>query len=356
MYNTNEVLGVDPQCNKLAFKPSAHNSKVFDIRNKNGPLGWSPTVMTNFCPLPPNGKKGEELRGIVSYPTRVGGGTFSKLKLVFTDETAGDVIKMCLKTLEAWKDAYDPVRKSMWYQTTFGLLDGTQVHLATGAIVNPEIYNSYVFPGVDRYNAPSETFFNALYGDEENAPWYETVGIPVASPGAYNENDINSAVLVFRGEDGKHIKTKLGQDCPSIPNSGVPLTDVDTIRKIEQSKWYKESRWQCKTAIQLRSLEWKISTDSTSGDRVLYPIFHLKTNGSIVFQRTEYTLPEGVVPVEQRAAVLNAALFEGMEAPPVKKRKRVNPVTDKRKKGVSLEGDFEQEILLGSDIEGENSQ
>lgn len=361
MDTSSNVLDVELQSNRLSFKASKNKSTVFDVRLKEGPLGNIPTVMTGFCSLPVNGKKTDDIRGIATYQTRHNK-KFSTLKLELTDETAGDVIKLCKNTLSAWREAYNPLRRSSWYQTTFSLGDGTKVHHATRGIDDPELFADYVFHVPTNYESPSSTFFKAMYGDEVNAPWYYTFSIPTAKEGSMNEDRINSAVLVFRSEDGKSIKAKVGTDCPAIPTTGVPLTDTDTIRQILQSSWYRDSRWKCKTSVQLTALEWKVDTDIVTSERVLYPIFHLKTAGSILLKRTIYELPEGVVPYESRALILNDALFDGVEAPAVKKRKRTtekskakdNSSTGSAKKTVYPE--FEKETLSDTDIEGDAVQ
>lgn len=353
---TSNVLSHSVQTAKLSFKTSKNRNTLFDVKVKDGPMGSRPTVMTGLCQLSPNGKSEDGLRGIASFKARHNSDMFSSLKLRLTNGTAGDVIKMCESALDAWTLAHDPVRQSSWYQSQFGLADGTKVHLATGAMANPDLYAGYAFEGNASYNSPKSTFFDVMYGDEEDTVWYHSFGIPTAKGGDWNETAVNSAVLVFRGEDGKAIKHKLGEDCPAIPTTGVPLTDLDTIRRIEQSSWFKDSRWNCKTAIQLSGLEWKLERDITSGELVLCPIFHLKVAGSILYMKTTYALPEGVVPIDERMSIMDAALFEGIEAPTIsKKRKRSKNITKvSTKKGTVVDPDFSQDILLDDDIEGES--
>ena len=351
---SSNALDVTTQTANLSFKQASHNNRVFNVSNKNGPLGSTPTVLTDFCNMPPNGKKTDDIRGISTFKGRLGE-SFSTIKLTLTDDTAGDVIDVCRHAMAAWKKEYNPIHKSAWYQKTFGLSDGTKVHLATGGIENTELFNNYVFEGNESYNAPASTFFKAMYGDAQDAPWYYSFGVPTAKEGAWNYDAVSEAVLVLRDENGKPVKAKLGDGGVTMPPTGIPLTDTETIKTVLQSKWYKESRWQCRVAVQLRSIEWKLERDVVTQERVLYPVFHMKTTGSMIFKKSLYVLPEGVVPVEQRSAVLNAALFAGMDEPS-KKRKRTN--TPKSKPKVTMPVVFAQEVMppSESDIEGSEDE
>lgn len=341
------VKSIESQLETIKFVPRKDDPTVFDIVNKHGALGASPTIITGFCELAPNGKKNEELRGIATYQAK-GKAKFSTLKIALTDSTSGKVINACKSLLSTWREVHNPLKKSHWYQTTFGFEDGTKVYSGTGGIENPDQFGEYIFEGANAYEAPSFTFFNALYGDEEDAPWYQTLSIPSATPGSKNEEAINSAVLVLLGEDGKRIKAKLGTDCPLIPTTGVPLTDTDTIRKIEQSEWFKASRWLCKTFVQIRTIEWKKIQNAGGGDFVLVPVFKMRVSGNIVFKQTPHVLPEGVIPYDERAAIMNAMLFEGLEEPVQKKRKRSSV-----SKPLKIVVPKDKGELSESDIEGE---
>ena len=342
-----DALSVDRQTADLTFRKK-DNCTLFYVVNRNGPLGSTPTVMTGYCDMPINGSKKSNLRGIVPFKGR-NGSDFSKLKLALTDSTAKDVLEMCRRALSAWRDQYSPVIKSHWYQDLFGFADGTQVHLGTAGIENPEFYRTVEFSGASTFEAPSRTFYNAIYGDREDAPWYVSLDIPNAKETDWKYETLSSSYLVLRGEDGKPIKAKLGDGGLSIPSAGVPLLDVDTLNKVCQSKWFQESRWKCKTSLQLQSIEWRTNTDASSKKLVVYPVFKLRIYGSILMKRFPYVLPEGVVPKDQRLQVLNSALFDDVEQPAAKKRKR-STVKPKPK---SQEIQFTQEILPESDIEGE---
>ena len=352
--DTSNILGSTVQTQKLYFDTPKPGEKknVFKVRIKNGVLGNIPSVMSGDCSIIANGLKSDDTRGVATFKGYKG--YFSTVKVGLSDDCAGDVLELCRTVLGAWKESYPPITRSSWYQNHFGFSDGTQVHLGTGAIDNPDLYANYSFS--NQYEGPTHSFFNAMYGDEENGKWYTAITIPTLTEGAWNEEDVRASNLIFRGEDGKSIKTKLGQDCPTIPASGIPLHDTDTIKAIEQSKWFKETRWTCKTVVQLKSITWITDIDVTSNNKVMYPVFSFSTYGNILFKRSPYVLPEGVIPQEQRMAIFNAALFEGVDAPPTKKRKRTN--VDKRKsKPTDSVGDddvdYETEMLLASDIEGD---
>lgn len=344
------LFKADVQSEGMFFKQGT-SPRSFNVRIKEGPLGAIPTVLCEGASMPINGKKEDGIRGIVSYKSR-DKGYFSKLKLTCTDQTSGEVIKLCKNALDAWKTAFNPTTKSMWYQKTFGLTDGTKVKFATDAILNPEIYGSYTFEGPESYDAPVNTFFKALYGDEENAPWYTQVDIQNAKEGESAFDIVSTSRLMFRDENGKVLKHKLGSGAPSIPASGLLLTREEDVRAVLMSQWYKDQRWKCRAFIQLRGIDWRTSRDASSGDLVLYPIFKLRTTGSIVFQRTVYELPEGVIPEDQRASLLNNAVLDGMDSGPAPKKRKRSPVVPK-KNAVKVSADFEQEIMSNSDIEGD---
>ena len=342
---------IDSQLDNIKFIGKKDDPKVFDIVNKHGALGAFPTIITGFCELGPNGKKHDGLRGIATYPTK-GGAKFSTLKIVLTDSTANKVIDACKRILSTWREVNNPIKKSHWYQTTFGFEDGTKVYEGTGGIEDPEQFGGSDFDGCNMYESPSHTFFNALYGDEEDAPWYQSLTIPTCKPGDKNEDTINSAVLVLLGQDGKRISTKVGSDCPLIPTTGVPLTDTDKIRQIEQSEWFKDSRWLCKTFVQIRSIEWKKMPLAGSGVYVLVPVFKMRVSGNIVFKQSKYVLPDGVIPYDERAAIMNSILFEGLEEPTKKKRKR----TSSSKPALKIIIPKDPEYVSASDIEGEEEE
>lgn len=345
------VLTVEAQCSRLGFSASTRSPNVFNVRNKNGPLGSVPTVFTGFCDLPPNGKKESNIRGINTFIGR-GDIPFSKLKLSITEDNSPDVINMCRKALEAWNVSYSPVKRSNWYQTQFKLGDGTKVHLATGALENPALYLEYKFDGPDTYNSPSSSFANALYGPESDVPWYVSASIPVLKEGSFNEKSVRNSCLTLYDENMKRIKTKSSDGSFVYSSTGIPLTDTAALSKLATSTFFQGSRWKCKVALQLSSIEWKTSIDINNGARVIYPVFSLRTVGSVVMMKSEYVLPEGVIPLDQRDAILDAALFAGLE-PPSKKRKRTITPGVKKKMADDVSEDFEQEIIVDSDIEGE---
>lgn len=348
-----DVFSVEKQCSGMIFTASESLRTKFYIKSKRSPTGSTPMVCTGFCELPPNGKKDNQVRGVAVMEGK-GGVPFARLKMKFTKETAGDVIDMCKHALREWNLQNNPTRRSVWYQSLFGLEDGTKVFSATSAIGNPEAYAEFAFAGREEWDAPSKTFSGALFGDDEDAAWYVSLGIAKARPGAYNEAECNSARLYLLDDNGKTFKAKKkgsnfleGAGKWSYPSDGILLTDLREVAKLQSWEPYTSNRWSAKCMVQLRSIEWKCTLDMVSNARVIYPVFNLQTYGSIILKKTVYTLPEGMVPMEQRMALMDAVLFEGLDIPSSsKKRKRLS--------AKKTEDKADRDTLPDSDLEGED--
>jgi len=348
-----DAMSVDAQTAKLEFKPSTNNPNVFIPRNVGGTLGSIPTVMVNWCKLPPHGKKEENLRGVVSY-TSHNGNTFNRLKLALGNDTSSDVFELCRRVHHTFAEQYPPVGKSMWWQRQFNFLDGTKVFSGTAGVSDPELYNSFIFDGSDKYSAPSKTFASALYSDSPDAMWYASVSVPTYG------NRVTGDTIVLYDADLKPFKNKYDGSTEIYKAGGIPIEDHDGVNTLSNSNFFKNHQWTCRTVLQLSSLEWKSAIDETTGNRVVFPIFHFKTVGSIVLKVTPYVLPDGVVPVDKRKAFLDTLLFEGM-AGSTKKRKTKTKAVSKPKKVIvhhSIESsqDSDLEIVTASDIEGDREE
>jgi hypothetical protein len=162
-------------------------------------------------------------------------------------------------------------------------------------------------------------------------------------------------MLVLYDENNKKIKTRTSEGATIYPQAGIRLTDYDAVSTLMKSSFFKDQSWTCKTIVQLSSIQWKMSHDAMTSNMVIYPVFNLRPYGSVIMKVTPYFVPEGVIPIEQRGSILDAALFDGLEAP--KKRKRVVMVSKKKKviKMNERELDYETE-QLDSDIEGEEAE
>jgi len=347
------ALSVEAQTKNITFSVSKNNPTVFIPRNVGGALGATPQVMTKWCKITPHGKKDDNLRGVVSY-TSQNGNTFNRLKLGLGNDSAADVFELCRRVHNAFKEEYSPVGKSMWWQKKFNFLDGTKVFDGTEAVVDPELYAEFTFDGEDMYNAPSKTFADALYGRATDSMWYTSVSVPTYG------NRSSGNVLALFDADCKPIKTKYDGSTEIYKTGGIAVENHDAINIISNSKFFKTNTWTCRTTLQLSSLEWKSAINTSSGKRVVYPIFHLKTFGSIYMKITPYVLPDGVVSVDKRAEFINALLHEGMGGP-VKKRKNKAKAASKNKRAVNRTTppstpDSDLEIIIASDIEGDEEE
>lgn len=343
-----EALTADTQTNNLYFKHIKEG--VFQVKVKNGVLGPVPTVQTEFCSLPPQGRKDENYRGIKVIPVKHG--DFCTLKLRLSEEDSPELLKLCRNVLDKFSKAYDPITKSTWYQKQFKFEDGTKVYQATQAIANPDNYIGMELATPHNFDSPANTFGKALYGDGNDEPWYANFTLPQAKEDGSSSSLITNATLVLVDENGKKIKTKNINGNVLYHTSGISLTDTHALSKLFTSSFFKNIQWKCKVTAQVHSIVFKRATVSGTNDTVMFPNFKLKTVGTIVMKKYKYVQPEGVVPIDQRLALLEAALFAGLDAPPSKKRKR--NIIKNEKPGVKVSTDFESELMEDSEVEGED--
>jgi len=346
-------MSVEAQTAKLTFSQSKHNPNVFTPLVKGGPFGTTPTVMVNWCKLPPHGKKEDNLRGIVSYTSR-NGNTFNRLKLALGNDTSSQVFDLCRRVHHAFAEQKPPVGQSMWWQRQFNFLDGTKVFSGTAGVTDPELYADFVFDGPDKYVSPAYTFANALYGDSSDAMWYASVSVPT-----YGNRTTGNSVILY-DEDSKPIKTKHNGATEVYKTGGIALEDHDGINTLSNSAFFKTNQWTCRAVLQLSSIEWKSSINEITNDRVVFPIFHFKTSGSIILKITPYVLPEGVVPLDKRMEFINSLLMEGLAPPPKKRKSKAKPVPKPKKvivhHDIESSPDSDLEIVTASDIEGDGEE
>ena len=342
------VLTVDTQTDGLYFKHTKEG--VFQVKVKNGILGPVPTVQTEFCSLAPQGKKGENYRGIKVIPTQYG--EFCALKLRLSESDSPELLKLCRTVLDKFSKAYDPITKSSWYQKQFGFEDGTKVYQATQAISHPDNYIGMELAVPNNFDSPASTFGKALYGDGNDEPWYANFSLPQAKEDGSSSSLITNATVVLVDENGKKLKTKNINGNVLYHTSGISLTDTHALSKLFSSSFFKNFQWRCKVSAQVHSIVLKRATLSGTNDTVLVPVFKLKAVGTIIMKKYKYIQPEGIVPIDQRLSLLEASLFAGLDAPPPKKRKR--NIINNGKPGVKVSTDFESELMEDSEVEGED--
>jgi len=348
--NMDYLLSVDNQTKDIIFKAQSHDPTVFSVNLREGALGPRPMARVNFTDLPKSGK--HKIRGIDAIQGK-NKKVFKKLKMGLDKESGGDVMEMCRRVLTAWNKDFSPVSRSMWYQSIFDLEDGTKVHSATQHMLNPVDYNNVSFDGKKEYQAPSRTFGPALYGDESNK-WYVDVTVPEPY---LDGKSTDTAFLYLYDENSKKIKTRTVNGTVVYPTSGIDLADNDKVLELGLSDFYKDCNWKARCSLVLSALQWKCEKDVTSGCKIVYPIFHFKTYGSIILKNIPYTTPEGVIPIEKRMAIVDATLFEGLEQP-AKRRKKAkdsSSVSSNSKKTSKTLNDsivFEKEVLSDEEIKG----
>lgn len=351
-------VSVDPlsgevQSSNITFSPG-YSPSVFYVKNKDGNTGTVPTVVTDFCDIPPNGKKGSNVRGVNVFKGP-SGDSFVRLKLTLTRENAADVITLCKNTLKAWKEKHPPISQSRWYESQFNLADGTKVFNATQAIDDPSLYVDYRFIGTDLFNCPGTTFAPLLYGEDIVEPWYISVTVPTSNEKSKGKGFLNENSLLLFDENGKRVKAKKTDSGLDYTSLGIPLENKEQLTLLTMSDFFQSSRWKCKSLLQLYTIEWKTSTlQNASQDQVLYPIFNFRTAGSIVFKKEKTTSDADRTQFfEIRDTIFNDALFKGIEAP--KKRKRTDTIRPKSSVKRVLFPAPETEVVPDSDIEGDET-
>ena len=252
--------------------------------------------------------------------------------------------------MDKFGQVFNPVTKSTWYQKNFGFDDGTKVYTATSAITNPTEYEHMHLAEPHVYDSPATTFGKVLYGDATDETWYANLSIPQSRVDGSSSEIVTGALLVLIDENGKKLKAKNLNGNSIYPASGISLSDGHSLTRLFSSTFFKGSQWKCKSMVQVASIRFKRATVAGTNDTVLVPEFKLRTVGTIIIQKYKYVTPEGVVPIDKRLALMEAALFNGLGAPPSKKRKRTNIIKNKTP-GTKIE--FDTETLSDSSVEGE---
>ena len=353
-----DVLSVEKQTANIGFKkPTVGTPNTYYVTNRNGPMGSRCVALLNWCRLSLAGKKDSGKRGFSVNPSARGGDTFCKLNLALTEEDSSALFAVCRAILDAWKQWKDPVKDSVWYQKEFGLTDGTKVHNATMGIVDPNTYDTFSLGENMMYSGPSKTFFNALYGDKTDDVWYLQCNTPKPPSSGEPAKVFPNPTLILYDESGKRMKTKNSNGKFVYPSSGVELYDHTAVSTLTESKFFKETTWLCRTIVQVDSLCWKKALDVVSNNEVLFPVFKVSVFGNAVLKKTIPVLAEGVIPIDKRESIFNSLLFEGLEALPSKKRKRVTASSGAfTPGGTKVDPDFEKESLSDSEIEGEGDE
>ena len=127
---------------------------------------------------------------------------------------------------------------------------------------------------------------------------------------------------------------------------GVLLNNAKGLSDLVNSKFYITNSWKCTTNIRPYAVHIKYSEK----DNRVYPVFKFRTFGDVKFQITSRDVDPNELTMEQILAAFNSDVYEGVTAPP---RKKKRTIASKPKKAVSKEGKFERESISESEVEGD---
>lgn len=311
--------------------------------------GGTPVALVTGASLGQCGKKGSGHRGIHATSWTANSKTVHNvsLKICFKREIHGDMHTLMKGILEKVCDTHSPIRDSKWYETKFSALDnGTKVFDATKEMQKPELFETLDLKG-DHWNSPAATFGNFLYGaNEDDAKWYASVNFPAGKDGTLSSSDR----LVLYDERGKMIGSRSDSHGNEVyTKGGILLSNSKGMADLVNSKFYSDNLWACTTNIRPYSVHIKYSDE----DNVVYPIFKMRTFGDVRFQVTTREEDPNQLKMDQVVAAFNAQVYEGVTAPPRKKKRIASATKPVKKTVVAKEGKFEREVISDSDVEGD---
>ena len=354
-------LDVLPQLDALTVSERFNTDGVslqFSFKKDTVECG-KPTIVIKKAGLVTVGKKGSNERGfkIIKYLLNGGkkGGTFVKCKMALGSADQDDLRGMCKGLLEKIVERRDPVKASQWYQNTFGLEDGTAVFNATQELCAPQNYVNCELCEDQIWDSPSKTFGPFLYGDQDaNETWYANVNVHQGFP-AKDDKPLNECAIFCFDDKGKMCSNKSDDNLEVYNRSGVPMLNETKFGVFLGSSFYTENSWRMTSGLRIASVKLKRMT-RVDGSYVIVPHFNLSTTGNIRLQQYKLEKDDNYLSYDQRDAIMDSFIFEGVSAPS-RKRKRVTN-KEKQDKAVTKPAkkpiEFEREQLMDSDVEGES--
>ena len=358
---------VDRQIKSMVVKA---NTGAYSKKNQAGNALWNergtpegafPLIKVLQASLGLTGKALEKRRGVDLYDFAVGPTetkTVCKVSLGLDPTKHTDVKKIMLAAIEKFKNAHDPIHKSMWYEKTFSQLDdGTKVFTATEPLQGDgSSYLGVSFEGEDQWDSPSSTFAPFLYDEKNESTYYIKATIdPEARMYLYNNK-----------KGGSEFSKVTESDQVVYPKGGIAVKNTNAVRTLIHSNLYKNTIWRMNSVMQLRGITFKCAQSGTTSagnpTYTVYPVFNFVVTGTFALVQSDAMEDSGSVLTEkQRDAAIKACVFEGMTAPRASRKAREPlfnlPAKKKAKTSNEKEdADDEDSDTEGLDTDGENSK
>lgn len=347
------IMDIDAQIKTLSVvegKQTKGDNRYMRLSvSRSNPLGPIPIVVVRNAPLGATGKRSERGRGLRVIDSA--NGSFMTLALGLNRDTQKDLRTMLLAALRKHNEKFDPVQKSLIYQKAFpDLDDGTKVFKASYGLQSEEALMSMELSSPE-WDSPSRTFGPFLFSEEEDVPaWYTDVSVGTG----FEARDTAPATdyrVLFYDDKGKQIPSKSEDGLNIYSKGGIPLSSSKMVNAMTTSEFYLSNRWLCTAALHVTSIVIKIGMNAQE-ERVLYPVFKMRTSGSIRMQMAPPQDMTGVITFEQRGSLLDAIIFEGVSGPS-KKRRRPAASVKTFKKPAPSSPSADTEELSEEELDGE---
>ena len=357
------MLDVQPQLDALKIQVIKGKKEDVAVASFRLPVGTAvgryPTVLIKSASMGATGKKGENRRGLNVVEWNLGNGQhgmFSDLKLGLKRSEQEDLGAMCVGILEKFVTKFPPTTNKKVYQDMFeSITNGSEVFTATKAFQELETFSELEVCEPHNWDSPSTSFGPFLFDqDEDPKPWYAGVRISEGFP-AKDDKPATDYRIVFFDERGKQIATKVEEGVTVYQKGGLPLTSTKLIKSLTDSDFYRKTRWTCTAAVQVYGMDIKCGTGNDD-NAVMFPVFKLRTTGSIRFQVASTDDDESGVSMDQRTSLLDSLVFSGVAAPSKKRRRPAasSAATAKpAKKIAAVMPSSDTEVLSEEELDGE---
>jgi len=330
------MFDVERQKEAIVLRETKRSGKnvhgiVFSTFLKKGfPGGGCPIIKVENAVLGSVGKAIDQRRGLDLVEFRLDNGAkghIVKLALGVNKAENPDLLTLCEAVWTRFCEMHNPLKQSQWYQSKFPELDdGTKVHLASVGFDSPDEFCTMdIEESHLSWDSPARTYGEAMFGDDEEARWYPKLKV----------RDEYS-VYCYRS-NGKPYGKIAESGIPTYNKEGIPLNSVNLLKSFLGSNFYQGKQWRCTSMVQLTALEIRCGTrarfpETGNPKYGIYPVFHLRTMGSIIFTEFDDSVDSSGLTPDQRENAIMAHLFAGRQAPPRKRKARDDTTSNKKKK------------------------
>ena len=279
--------------------------------------GYFPTTPLKGCTLASNGKKGTDTRGfkIVDFVMKKGGAKGQFLSLALGVPKEGQWMSDIIKgSIDRFVEAYDPIKKSSWYQKTFPQLDdGTKVFTATAALQSPDQFQYMTLEGDGEWDSPQKTWGPFVYGSDDDAKMYINLSV----------DETRHVVRCFDEKMKKMSKKEVGT-VMMYPKDGIALSNTTQLKLFLESEFYTKKRWTARVMARITRVVFKcgkVGVHAGTDNPIygVYPVFKFKTDSDVALIESSST--SGMLDEDTLDVAKNLLLYEGLPMP-TKKRKR----------------------------------